>query len=481
MRPVDRVATLGTMASPDRRRRMLPALVLTLSALASATPSRATEDPPLSSPRLTALQSALTADAVAKFWQQIDQEGTPLIEPVPGEAGRMLLTFLWQAASAHDDLNVRVVGAFNEDDAPATQRLARLADTTVWYRTYTFDTTARLSYRFVWPAGRTPDPSAIRRQTEEGIAYEIFGDPKCRRTFVGVFFDEDARYPYAEGPDAPPERWLAPRQDIPKGRTISAPFRSKILSNTRDITVYLPPGYRRDGDAYPFVLLLDGKSYLQTMETPTLLDNMIADGVIPPLIAIFVDNIDRTHRNEELPPNPDFARFVAEELVPAIRHDHHIASTADQAVIGGASYGGLAATAVARRYPEVFGNVLSQSGSYWWHPGFVRDSEDEGFRQQMGWLPRKFATGKKLPLRFYLHVGVWETSLMVLPNRVFRDILQAGGYDVDYHEFVGGHDALNWRAELPRGLIYLLGAAAGRQSEFTVPTYDRDAIHTREE
>jgi len=34
----------------------------------------------------------------------------------------------------------------------------------------------------------------------------------------------------------------------------------------------------------------------------------------------------------------------------------------------GSSPGGLAATYAAYRHPEMFGNVLSQSGSYWWTP-----------------------------------------------------------------------------------------------------------------
>jgi enterochelin esterase-like enzyme len=438
---------------------MMPILAFAALALAAASPSFAVDDKAVASPRLAALQQALKDgdhDAPTRFWQQVAREGTPLIEPAPGECGRMRVTFLWEAGSAHDDLNVGVLGPFNQDDPPAARRLIHLADTTVWYRTYALDTAARLSYSLAWPAGRTSDAAAIRKQAQDGTAYELFADPKCRRSYVGVFFDENKPYSYAEGPDAPPEPWMAARPAVSQGRLVTFPFRSQILSNTRDITVYLPPGYRSDGEPYPFLLLFDANSYLQTATTPTLLDNMIADGAIPPLVAIFVGRIDRAHRNRELPPNPDFARFVAEELLPAVRRDHHITSSPDQAVIGGASYGALAATAIAQRYPEAFGNVLSQSGSYWWHPGFG-DPDKDAFREQMGFLPRTFATGPKLPLRFYLEVGAWEGSSMVLPNRFLRDLLLARGYDVDYHEFVGGHDFINWRGSLPRALIWLLG------------------------
>ena len=44
--------------------------------------------------------------------------------------------------------------------------------------------------------------------------------------------------------------------------------------------------------------------------------------------------------------------------------------SADEPVtVGGMSYGGLAASFAALRHPDVFGAVLSQSGSYWWRPG----------------------------------------------------------------------------------------------------------------
>ena len=87
-------------------------------------------------------------------------------------------------------------------------------------------------------------------------------------------------------------------------------FPSAILGNTRDVDVYLPPGYRAHGEGHPFVLLFDGGSYLRSAAAPTQLDNLIADGVVPPVVAILVGRIDREHRNRELPPNRDFARFV---------------------------------------------------------------------------------------------------------------------------------------------------------------------------
>jgi len=40
--------------------------------------------------------------------------------------------------------------------------------------------------------------------------------------------------------------------------------------------------------------------------------------------------------------------------------------------------------------------------------------------------------------------------------RQFRDVLIAGGYDVKYLEFAGGHDFLEWRKTLPDALRWAL-------------------------
>ena len=50
---------------------------------------------------------------------------------------------------------------------------------------------------------------------------------------------------------------------------------------------------------------------------------------------------------------------------------------ADRTVLAGSSYGGLAATTVAMRHPEVFGNVLSMSGSFWWSPPGTPEKDRE--------------------------------------------------------------------------------------------------------
>ncbi len=299
------------------------------------------------------------------------------------------------------------------------------------------------------------------------MVYEYITDPLARinvgRNVLGIHGDTAA---YVEGPNAVPQPWLAKRDGVPNGRVDTFQASSAHLGNTREIAVYTPPGYRA-GAQYPFIVLFD-KEYTPQDVYTTLLDNLIADGAIPPAVLIMVSNIDVAHRFAELPHNPDFSRFIAEELVPMVRARYSITRDPGKAVVSGCSFGGIGSTSVAMMYPDVFGNVLSQSGSYWWVPGVnlertspVQKDRELQYRE-LGWLPRQFATGKKLPLKFFLDQGTEEAGTLFLANRQFRDILRARGYQVFYREHVGAHCNVGATSMWPIGLIALLGTGKGQ-------------------
>lgn len=406
------------------------------------------------SPRLAQLTTSDPA-AVETFWHDVDTSGTPLVERVPGKPDRVLMTFLWRAQDAREPLNVGIVGVNKLSFENRVDTMARLGKSDVWYRTYEVEASARFQYYLAWPEGPVPSEKVLERYPlEHGPVYELLEDPRSARK---VRFEVGAgTSSYAEGPDAPAEKWLSARADVAAGNVTSYMSTSSVLGNSkREISVYTPAGYSERGSRYPLVVIFDREAYLQTLSVPALLDNMIAARAIPPVVAAFVSNVDR---DVELPANPAFARFIVEELLPELRGKYHLRNDGSRNVIAGASYGGLAATYIAYNHPAAFGNVLSQSGSYWWHPQYEAESEDM-FARNWGYLPRQVAESRRLPIKFYLDVGLWEGAGMVTPNRTFRDLLRAKGYDVTYREFVGAHTYLNWRATFPEALISLIGDA----------------------
>ena len=122
--------------------------------------------------------------------------------------------------------------------------------------------------------------------------------------------------------------------------------------------------------------------------------------------------------------------------------------------MAGSSAGGLTAAFCAFRYPKVFGNVLSLSGSFQWWPGADQARIDE----EPGRLTRQFIASPRLSLRFNLAVGSFENDWpfsLLAENRRFRDVLFAKGYNVKFQEFPGGHDQLGWREPFREGLQFL--------------------------
>jgi enterochelin esterase family protein len=254
-------------------------------------------------------------------------------------------------------------------------------------------------------------------------------------------------------------------------------IRSAIQRIDRSLAVYTPANYKADGPPNALLILFDGEDVSDDPYPLTTLDNLIAAGKIPPTVAVFVENLPG-RRLVDLVANPEFADFTAQELMPWVRSHYQVTNDPKQTVVTGYSAGGLGAPYVALRHPEVFGNVLSQSGAFWWsfeHNGGVcgsrcpnsggtggensKDATTEG-----NFLVREFLASPKLPLRFYLAAGTFEIDRrggggdILESTRHLRDVLLAKGYDVSYEQFVGGHDGLSWRGVLAEGLIALLGS-----------------------
>lgn len=249
-------------------------------------------------------------------------------------------------------------------------------------------------------------------------------------------------------------QWDIPKSDCPKGSLSQHHFLSGMLGNKRDVWVYLPASYKWLDGPYPLLIVFDGEAYTsELISAPTVLDNLIAQKKIPPLVAIFVGSINQKTRNKELPCYARFAASLNNELVPWISKRYFVTKNPALTVLAGSSYGGLAAAYAALSFPKRFGNVLSQSGAYWWSPS---ESSHEP------WLISLYEKYPKAPINFYLDVGDQEMSesdpiTMLELNRRFHVLLKNKGYRVTYQEFSGGHEYECWKKTFPDGLIALIG------------------------
>ncbi|MER7846320.1 enterochelin esterase [Kitasatospora sp. NPDC096077] len=268
--------------------------------------------------------------------------------------------------------------------------------------------------------------------------------------------DTEPRLPARDGrhpssvlslPEAPAQPYARRRDGVPRGRTVSHTVAG------RRVDVHLPAGH--GPGPYPVAVLLDGEMWGQVLSVGDTLDNLTADGAIPPTVALLVHTMG-PGRPEDLSCNPGFVDLLADELLPWAAREFGATTDPARTVIAGQSAGGLTAAFAAYRRPERFGNALSQSGSFWW-------PDETEFDEGSEWLTRRFAAEPGRAARFYVEVGLQEWMLLT-QNRHLRDVLTARGYELEYREFNGGHDYACWRGGLADGLAHLLGSPVGTAS-----------------
>jgi enterochelin esterase-like enzyme len=210
------------------------------------------------------------------------------------------------------------------------------------------------------------------------------------------------------------------------------------------------------GEASPgrMIVFLDAEFYLDGMKAESILARLIDEGGMPSLPVLFLSHLDPATRHRELTCDENFTDFVGVDVLAWMR-DRYPSLAAGDHLIAGPSLGGLAATFITLRYPQVYSRCLSQSGSYWWN--------EEWLTRHLGEIPAS-------PAKFRISVGDRETVAGVthapsgLRQEVaqrdacerFTAVLAGAGQDVDFHLFEGGHDFRCWAAELPGALSALL-------------------------
>lgn len=424
------------------------------------------------SPLIARLQVELKInkkEAVLKFWKEIEERGTPIFEGIEGDDKYNLITFLVREDEEVE--NIVCFSIFVSEDIKEGL-LERIEDTNIYFKSYKSLKGIRETYNFVKNNLLEPkDPIENILKYKDLVFSDSFNSIK-------TFWKADGfELPFNEiiSPDASPQPWYGKRHNIDHGKVEEYMSNSEILNIKRQILVYTPPNYSKDHSPYHFLLLFDGIVFEEMAKVSSTLDNLITDEKIPPIVAIMIQNFMDTslaRRAGELPPNPKFLEYIIKELLPWGHANFNITSNSSQSVIAGASYGGIASTFIAFKHPEIFGNVLSMSGGFFWYPGaeiwqkrieelenydhwWSKEDEKEG-----EWLARQFAQSQRLDLKFYLDVGVLEDTdpnNLLIYNRHFRTVLQAMGYPFSYVEFLGGHDFVCWRGTIADGLIYLIG------------------------
>ena len=242
------------------------------------------------------------------------------------------------------------------------------------------------------------------------------------------------------------------RRDAHGNRIAAAEHEQSVAAPyTRTVWVYIPAQYAA-GTPGPFIVAQDGYLYLNRL--PRVLDNLIAAGRVPPMIAILVDSGGGDAQGSQRGLEYDtlsgrYSDFIETEVLPRVIAETGVTLTddPDRRATMGVSSGAACAFTMAWFHPERYRRVLSYSGTYVNQQSPPNADTPRGAWEYHASL---IPAAERKPLRLWLEVGdndlhpddpeeTWHN--WPLANRRMAAVLAAKGYPYRFTLSQGGRHA----------------------------------------
>jgi enterochelin esterase-like enzyme len=372
------------------------------------------------------------ADEIATLIEQFLATGGDA--PAPWVEYDGTVTWLYRDAAAE---NVAVIGDIVGYD-PDTSRMTRLPGSDLFFMTAQLPLDARAEYVFAVDLPQPEDAAAglsdewLRRCKTDPLNPKQIMETLPLRAFSVL-----------EMPNARP---LPELDDSDADGIVSIAYQivgSAELNMWARVWIYLPPDYDSEERRYPTLYLNDGEAYLLSARAPQIMDALLAQGETAPAILVCVQRPERSKIGDRLDPN--YVRFLADELVPWVDARYATSTDPQERVIGGASVSATFSLFAALSRPDVFGQVLAQSplvrSFVKGVPALLEDNAARGFG----------------PPRCYVDVGRYEPAERLESAHTLCNVLLNRGAAVSYQEFGGDHSFLGWRTTLADALRFHFG------------------------
>lgn len=232
-------------------------------------------------------------------------------------------------------------------------------------------------------------------------------------------------------------------------------IKSKILNEDRILNIYLPQNFDKT-KSYPIIYLLDGSMNEDFIHVTGLIQFFNQMYSMPETIVVGIENIDRKRDftfhtdlkdlQKDYPTtghSDKFINFLEKELKPYIETQFKTADT----YIFGQSLGGLLATEILLKKPEMFDNYFIISPSLWW--------DDESLLKKAPQLLTKIQDTKKF---VYISVGKGEHPVMIKDAENFYDVLKKSNkksWTIEYKMMETDNHATILHRSLYEGLVKL--------------------------
>ncbi len=238
-------------------------------------------------------------------------------------------------------------------------------------------------------------------------------------------------------------------EDLTSGDEPDRQYRSSVV---------LPPGYDESDEDYPVIYMHDGQ-WLGAERVPESLEWLQSRGLIPKLIVVAIHATRDRSLEYGVSSTPcacggrpigtrasRFQRFVINDLMPHIEAKYRVRTGPENTTVFGFSLGGLSATDIGWRRPDLFGTVGGFSSSFWY---YSNDANVIGSRAMLQLIREgDYHPGQ----RFWFEAGTLDTDQdrdrdgvndMIEDTLDVVAELQNKGYDygseVEYFEVEGGY------------------------------------------
>ncbi len=216
---------------------------------------------------------------------------------------------------------------------------------------------------------------------------------------------------------------------IPVGHVEKQLFPSIIMDHERTIHIYTPPGYETATDSLPTIYLHDGSDYLDLGRVRQILDYLIHNKKIKPLIAVFDDPVIR---GKEYRRDEDYKNYIDRELIPHIHRNYRTLSDKQfRGVIGG-SRGGLSALSIA--------HSLDKFGKCGVFSPAIFPSDLQEFIEFLN-------NSQTPPTQVYMLGAIYDHIWYPDALRL-KKYFENSGVDFTYMEISEGHNIEAWRTQL---------------------------------
>jgi enterochelin esterase family protein len=322
--------------------------------------------------------------------------------------GGDVATLIWEGKSAPlliDDLH-------KWDDAP--QKMLSAGEE-LWSFSMTLPHDAYLEYAFIDPqtGERIPDPLNPKRVKNGANGYNN----------------------YFYMPQGKPSPLAFPQKGIAKGTVTRHAVATDDYAAGAKRTVYL---YQPPVD-YPVPLLFvyDGPDYLRRAKLNVIVDNLIAEKRMRPIAMALVQN-GGAARTVEYSCSESTIGLLMECILPLAKKQLNLEAVKEGGYgVMGASLGGSMALFTALRFPQVFPNVLSQSGA------FIAPDYQFVVVDLVKCSP---------PPAINIWMDAGRLDWLLDGNRQMYTLLKEKNYRAKYREFSGGHNYTAWRDDIWHGL-----------------------------